>query len=502
MNAYNIFKQSGASLLQDLQNTLISLVAGLGEQGSGSYPIREKEPPHDIESALSIFDDTKQNNIELFESSYTALIRCSCLNGLLDKAMEFFNELKEKALTPRMRTYTPLIYTSSAMQNSKLCFDLYKEAVVRYNLVLGEKDYVSLLKLCVATNDNRFYNVLTQFTEDILIPNNSEVWDVISSWFSSNGRESRFEVSVRDVNSETGEVLPSGQTLLSIGLTENNRKLLLYQISDTVFERENQNNNTLTSVESQSEEPTKNEHPSTVKETMDEEVDRAIVTTEDGAKEEMKRQYSNNSNSDKKKKIISKSWESFHKWLYYRTVNTGIQQQHELNKDVSVSDNDDVNVKTVVSEAKEISYLSYDTFNYRRNNNVIIDGANVGYYQQNYAGAPKHVDYLQIDSMVRYLQGMNKNIILILHCRHLSPNLIPKDVCDVIERWKKCNILYVTPAGCNDDWFWLYGAVLLRCDVVTNDEMRDHHFRMLSPRFVIYVINVINYIFLTLICSI
>lgn len=35
---------------------------------------------------------------------------------------------------------------------------------------------------------------------------------------------------------------------------------------------------------------------------------------------------------------------------------------------------------------------------------VIIDGANVGYYKQNFMGAPKHVDYTQIDWVVRHFQ--------------------------------------------------------------------------------------------------
>ncbi|KAJ1401664.1 hypothetical protein B484DRAFT_300011, partial [Ochromonadaceae sp. CCMP2298] len=35
----------------------------------------------------------------------------------------------------------------------------------------------------------------------------------------------------------------------------------------------------------------------------------------------------------------------------------------------------------------------------------------------------------------------------------------------------------------NDDWFWLYAAVSLRKRVVTNDEMRDHHFQLLHPRW-------------------
>ena len=36
----------------------------------------------------------------------------------------------------------------------------------------------------------------------------------------------------------------------------------------------------------------------------------------------------------------------------------------------------------------------------------------------------------------------------------------------------------------NDDWFWMHAALVLGPGtlVLTNDEMRDHHFQMLSPR--------------------
>jgi hypothetical protein len=33
---------------------------------------------------------------------------------------------------------------------------------------------------------------------------------------------------------------------------------------------------------------------------------------------------------------------------------------------------------------------------------AIVDGANVGYFETNYAGAPKHVDYQQIDWIVQH----------------------------------------------------------------------------------------------------
>merc|ERR1711935_1225910 len=45
------------------------------------------------------------------------------------------------------------------------------------------------------------------------------------------------------------------------------------------------------------------------------------------------------------------------------------------------------------------------------------------------------------------------------------------------------NVLYKTPPGMNDDWFWMHAALKYKTLVVTNDEMRDHHFQMLAPKF-------------------
>jgi pentatricopeptide repeat protein len=50
---------------------------------------------------------------------------------------------------------------------------------------------------------------------------------------------------------------------------------------------------------------------------------------------------------------------------------------------------------------------------------VIVDGANVGYYKQNFAGAPAHVDYQQIDWVVRWLRLNGFTPLLILHCRYV-----------------------------------------------------------------------------------
>lgn len=122
----------------------------------------------------------------------------------------------------------------------------------------------------------------------------------------------------------------------------------------------------------------------------------------------------------------------------------------------------------------------------------------------NYAGAPTHVNYRQIDWVLKHLQSLGYKPLLVLHIRHMYSHVIPEADKDMVEAWfptfgmkaggKHTGVVnvdacpmgvYVTPAGSNDDWYWLYAAVTFGCHVVTNDEMRDHHFRMLSPRYVI-----------------
>ena len=114
---------------------------------------------------------------------------------------------------------------------------------------------------------------------------------------------------------------------------------------------------------------------------------------------------------------------------------------------------------------------------------IVVDGANVGYFKQNFAGAPSHVDHAQIEQLLQHLRRIGRKPLLILHSRHLSRHMLPDERSKRIARgWQEQGLLYATPRGFNDDWFWLYAAVAYRCQIVTNDEMRDHHFQMLSPR--------------------
>jgi hypothetical protein len=118
---------------------------------------------------------------------------------------------------------------------------------------------------------------------------------------------------------------------------------------------------------------------------------------------------------------------------------------------------------------------------------IVIDGANVGYYKQNFAGAPTHVDYKQIDQMLSFLVGKQHKPLLVLHCRHVDEKNFPpgaegREISRLVQSWRATGRLFTTPRSFNDDWFWLYSAVKYNSMVITNDEMRDHHFQLLSPR--------------------
>ncbi|KAG5466558.1 hypothetical protein LSCM4_01710 [Leishmania orientalis] len=146
--------------------------------------------------------------------------------------------------------------------------------------------------------------------------------------------------------------------------------------------------------------------------------------------------------------------------------------------------------------------MSYDT---------VIDGANVGYYGLNswYTEAKdallrtRGVDPSSVSSAERFkvpfpvdvapkfslIEDMRtaaerngRKAVIVLHNRHLV-NPTPENAL-YAARWREINALLPSPAFLNDDYCWLY-AVLMRQDscIISNDQMRDHYFTVLQPRF-------------------
>lgn len=114
---------------------------------------------------------------------------------------------------------------------------------------------------------------------------------------------------------------------------------------------------------------------------------------------------------------------------------------------------------------------------------AIVDAANIGLYQQNFAEGGFSVS--QLDAVVNelYNRSQGKWPLIVLHNKRLRALMDRPSERKLLEEWVAQGILYATPNGSNDDWYWLYAAVKLKCFLVTNDEMRDHIFELLGRSF-------------------
>lgn len=111
---------------------------------------------------------------------------------------------------------------------------------------------------------------------------------------------------------------------------------------------------------------------------------------------------------------------------------------------------------------------------------AIIDGANIGLYQQNFADSGFNLP--QVEAVVNELCKMSggKWPLIFWHNKRTRALLDNSSQRRLVEEWINNDVLYTTPVGSNDDWYWLYAAVKLKCLLVTNDEMRDHIFELLK----------------------
>eukprot|EP00796_Vickermania_ingenoplastis_P005467 gene5467-3941_t len=151
---------------------------------------------------------------------------------------------------------------------------------------------------------------------------------------------------------------------------------------------------------------------------------------------------------------------------------------------------------------KEVSDIDFDT---------VIDGANVGYYGLNswYKQAkdellrsqgidpesvtlkvreevPFPVDvspkFSIIEDMRKKAVLHNKKPLIVLHDRHLQ-NATTGSNKDVLDQWRSIRAVVSSPPFLNDDFCWLYAALMKQnVFIISNDQMRDHHFSLLSPR--------------------
>ncbi|KAG0617163.1 hypothetical protein M758_5G169300 [Ceratodon purpureus] len=116
---------------------------------------------------------------------------------------------------------------------------------------------------------------------------------------------------------------------------------------------------------------------------------------------------------------------------------------------------------------------------------VIVDGANVGMFNQNFGEGG--FNFYQLNSVVKGIKekvGSKREPLILLHHRRTRGGPANSSFAiKTLNRWQEARALYTTPTGSNDDWYWLYAAVRYKCILVTNDEMRDHLFQLLGSDF-------------------
>lgn len=146
--------------------------------------------------------------------------------------------------------------------------------------------------------------------------------------------------------------------------------------------------------------------------------------------------------------------------------------------------------ESVASLAKEREVVSnFSDFQEWLNDHVndydtIIDAANVGFYQQNYADGRFCITQVKavVEKLVERSRG--KLPLVVLHNKRVTALMENPCYKKILEDWQAHGALYATPSGSNDDWYWLYATIKLKCLLVTNDEMRDHIFELLSMKHV------------------
>ena len=120
----------------------------------------------------------------------------------------------------------------------------------------------------------------------------------------------------------------------------------------------------------------------------------------------------------------------------------------------------------------------------------VLDGANIGFYGQGRdakgkAGGEKEIYFChdQVDALYRAVAAQSPRVLIVLHVNHINDSKLSPSAAAAVARWREAGVLLTSPAGHNDDWYWLYTAMSsgADCKVVSNDEMRDHHFGMLAP---------------------
>ena len=407
------------------------------------------EPPQEEEEialeerkriAFEIKSEMDKARIPLSEAAYTPVIKLLSKAGDLEQANTILLEAeKVQQCKPKLRLYS---YLLQAYAEAGKVLDALRiwYMITQQKLVVSEKEYTALMRCAVVCQSATLMeSVLTDLAEDVPVPSR-DTTNAIIDWFESSAASETVtsDADETEIVSFLEKIHQPQENAIrmisqSMGLVQSSTGWTISR--DCTIDT---SNGSLTSGCLQGESL---RAIGLAPETWEDMVkaNETIVTS--GQLEEHQSPFLGGHKGPKRKtddiKGRRKNWERFLKYLEERKAPI----------------------------------------------DVVVDGANVGYYEQNFSGAPKHVSYIQIDWVVDTLRKQGKSVLLVMHSRHFSPKLLPRKFQPIVDKWIKDGVLYQTPPGMDDDWFWMHIALTRPGTLmVTNDRLRDHHFQLMSPR--------------------
>jgi hypothetical protein len=414
-----------------------------GKTTSDPFKDAEVDPETRLNYAKRLHEHMQSLGFPLTETAYSALIKLHLKVHDTSRAEELLAEAEHVSqCKPRLRLYSATLLAYGHQGDLPSAVRVWHR-LSQQGLVLSEKEYVSLLQCATTTGNARvFERVLSDLAEDVLVPC-QETCQAIGSWFQSEFATLRKQEAIADNDDSSTihrlmqEIQPHAEPAVLLGPVQY---ITHWDISQNV--RINPSSGRLLSGCLHDAQLRPLELSSMAWAQM-KEMNETIASS--GKLENDKSEYQGGRKGRKKTVLNTEErqqcWKQFMDYLSQR-----------------------------LSGGNTID--------------VVIDGANVGYFETNFPGSPKHVDYHQINWAVQHFLEQGKSVLLVMHCRHFSRNFMPESVRPLVQRWMDRGILYQTPRDMNDDWFWMQAALVAGPGtlVLTNDEMRDHHFQMLAPR--------------------
>ena len=426
------------------------------ERSAPSSPskVREVCETKRLEYAFQIKQHMDNLQINLTETAYTALVRLLSRNQQLEQALEFVEAAETvQQCKPKLRLYSSLLEAFCDVNELSKALELRKRVNNIPELALTEKEYAALLRCATTTcSPIVFEGILSDLAEDVLVPSKATV-SAIVDWFRSSA--SNKQQQGQDSDDTMCQLLEDGHSH-NMKRNDSDPTMLISTEPPPCMG------------------PVVNANGWIISESCH--IDTSTGCLQDGCL---------------KGGLLRPVPLSERSWNIMKQMNREIIFQGHVdgNSNSQFQGGKKGKLRNDFSpEMRQEQWSRFCTFLKRMEDrrqipDVVLDGANIGYHEQNFAGAPRHVDYEQIDWIVRhFVHNLKKRVLLVMHQRHFSPKMIPDKFRYLEREWNKLGALYKTPFGMNDDWFWLHAALEYRTLVVTNDEMRDHHFQMLAPR--------------------